>query len=365
MAGLSVRALAANVLVTVLRDGVYLNTGLRQLEPACVNQRDAALVQELCYGSLRFQPRLEFWLDKLLQQPLRQRDLDIHMLLLMGLYQLTEMRVPAHAVIYETAEACRALSKDWAVKLVNAVLRRFQREQTLFQTELSGNSEAFYAHPQWLIEHLQADWPNHWQSILVADNQRPPLTLRANRRLVTRDCFAGGICRRWHHSESLRIFRGRGDTGYARALWKACPVLRAANSQSRMRPRNWPPNCWMCSPACGCWMPARPPAARPVMCWSATRMQMTWWQWNRPSSATRKSTRTWNAWAFGQGQSATHCRPGDWWDGEPSTRILLDAPCSASGVVRRHPDVKALDVHRMSALLRRCRRPSWPRSGRC
>ncbi|MDE2091463.1 MAG: 16S rRNA (cytosine(967)-C(5))-methyltransferase, partial [Gammaproteobacteria bacterium] len=185
----SVRAIAANVLVAVLRDGVYLNSALQQLKPTTHTGRDGALIQELCYGTLRFQPRLEFWLTRLLQQPLKQHDLDIQALLLMGLYQLTEMRIPAHAVIMETVEACRHLRKGWAVKLVNALLRRFQREQPVFQSELSNNPEAFYAHPQWLITRLQADWPQDWQAVLMAGNQRPPLTLRANRRLITRDAL--------------------------------------------------------------------------------------------------------------------------------------------------------------------------------
>ena len=76
------------------------------------------------------------------------------------------MRVPAHAALKETAEACRHLHKDWAVKLVNAVLRGFQREQARFQSALSWHEEALYAHPRWLMERIQASWPRDWQAIL-------------------------------------------------------------------------------------------------------------------------------------------------------------------------------------------------------
>ncbi|MGH8403319.1 MAG: transcription antitermination factor NusB, partial [Gammaproteobacteria bacterium] len=189
MTGLSARALAANVLVAVLREGRYLNNALRELRPATLPARDAALVQELCYGTLRFQPRLEFWLSQLLQQSLKDRDLDIHALLLLGIYQLAEMRVPPHAAVRETAEACRHLRKQWAVKLVNAVLRRFQREQARFQSALPEHEEALYAHPRWMIEQFRASWPEDWQPILEANNKRPPLTLRTNRRVTTRDAL--------------------------------------------------------------------------------------------------------------------------------------------------------------------------------
>ena len=341
MAETSVRALAANVLVAVLRNGVYLNKALCQLDPDIRTGRDAALIQELCYGSLRFQPRLEFWLDKLLLQPLKQRDLDIHTLLLMGLYQLTEMRIPAHAVINETAEACRTLRKDWAVKLVNAVLRRFHREQAVFQSELFNNPEAFYAHPQWLIEHMQADWPQVWQTILIADNQRPPLTLRANRRLVTRGALLGefaaaGIAARACeysadglilatplHVETLPGFASGKFSVQDEAAQLAADLL---DVQPGMRVLD------ACAAPGGktCHLLEHYPDVGEVV---AVDIDV-----ERTGKIHENLERLGLS---AKVMKADALRPEDWWDQHPFQRILLDAPCSASGVIRRHPDIKA------------------------
>ncbi len=341
MAETSVRALAAHVLVAVLRDGVYLNQGLRQLNTTIRNGRDAALIQELCYGSLRFQPRLEFWLDKLLQQPLKQRDLDIHALLLMGLYQLTEMRIPAHAVINETAEACRTLHKDWAVKLVNAVLRRFQREQALFQSELSSNSAAFYAHPQWFIARLQADWPRDWQAILMADNQRPPLTLRANRRWVVRNVLleefaaAGITAQACEFSpdglilttplpvETLPGFASGKFSVQDEAAQLAAELL---DVQPGMRVLD------ACAAPGGktCHLLEHYPEAGEVV---AVDMDV------ERGEKIHENLERLGLSAKVMQADALH--PDEWWDRQPFQRILLDTPCSASGVIRRHPDIKA------------------------
>ncbi|HVA55435.1 MAG TPA: 16S rRNA (cytosine(967)-C(5))-methyltransferase RsmB [Gammaproteobacteria bacterium] len=360
----SVRALAANMLVAVLRDGAYLNKSLRQLDSDIRTGRDSALIQELCYGSLRFQPRLEFWLDILLQQPLKQRDLDIHMLLLMGLYQLTEMRIPAHAVINETAEACRTLHKDWAVKLVNAVLRRFQREQAVFQSELSNNSEAFYAHPKWLIEHLQAEWPKDWQSILAANNQRPPLTLRANHRMVTRDALlqefaAAGItaqpCKFSADGlilatplqvETLPGFASGKFSVQDEAAQLAADLL---DVQSGMRVLD------ACAAPGGktCHLLEHYPGVGEVV---AVDIDV-----ERNGKIHESLGRLGLS---AKVMKADALRPDDWWDRQPFQRILLDAPCSASGVIRRHPDIKAhrrpQDISAAVALQARLLTALWP-----
>jgi len=181
-----VRAQAARILAEVIRDGASLGDALQNNAARAHALRDAALLQELCYGTLRFQSRLEFWLAGLLRQPLRARDIDLQALMLLGLYQLSSMRIPAHAVVKETVEACRHLHKAWAVKLVNAVLRGFQRQQAELESKVSGNPVAEYSHPRWFIERVQADWPAEWQALLMANNQRPPMTLRSNRRLIAR-----------------------------------------------------------------------------------------------------------------------------------------------------------------------------------
>jgi len=364
MAETSVRALAANVLVAVLRDGIYLNSALHQLKPETHTGRDAALIQELCYGSLRFQPRLEFWLTQMLQQSLKKRDLDIHALLLLGLYQLTEMRIPAHAVLKETTEACRYLRKDWAVKLVNAVLRRFQREQAGFQSELPNNSEAFYAHPEWLIDHMRALWPQEWQAILVAGNQRPPMTLRANRHLVTRDALleeftAGGITAQPCefsadglvldtplNVETLPGFASGKFSVQDEAAQLAVELL---DVRPGMRVLD------ACAAPGGktCHLLERHPDAGEVVALDNDVQRVGKIHENlRRLGLSAKVI------------MADALRPDDWWDRQSFQRILLDAPCSASGVIRRHPDIKAhrrpQDISAAVALQARLLAALWP-----
>ncbi|MGH8283544.1 MAG: 16S rRNA (cytosine(967)-C(5))-methyltransferase RsmB [Gammaproteobacteria bacterium] len=360
---MSARAVAANVLVTVLRDGRYLNNALRELRPTTLPARDAALVQELCYGTLRFQPRLKFWLAQLLQQPLKDRDLDIHVVLLSGLYQLTEMRVPPHAAVQETAEACRHLHKQWAVKLVNAVLRRFQREQARFQSALPQHEEALYAHPRWMIEQFRASWPEDWQPILEANNKRPPLTLRVNRRVTTRDALmaefaAAGICAQvCVHSadglvlttplnvETLPGFSAGKFSVQDEAAQLAAEIM---DVQVGMRVLD------ACAAPGGktCHILERHPDADVLAL---------------DNDATRIAKIHDNLQRLGlkaDVRAADAGVPDDWWDGHPFERILLDAPCSATGVIRRHPDIKARrhpqDVAAATVLQARLLAALWP-----
>jgi 16S rRNA (cytosine967-C5)-methyltransferase len=159
MADKSPRLLAVQALLAVLKEGQTLTQATERLAADCADPRDAALVKELCYGVLRFQPRLDAWLAKLMERPLKTADLDVKFLLLLGLYQLAYMRVPAHAAVQQTVETCRALDKAWAAGLVNAVLRRFQREREQVEAAVAEDPQARYAFPTWFIEAVKRDWP--------------------------------------------------------------------------------------------------------------------------------------------------------------------------------------------------------------
>jgi len=115
---------------------------------------DAALVKELCFGVARWWPQLEAISEKLLKRPLKSKDADIQALILLGLYQLLHMRVAPHAALAETVEASRVLKKPWASGLVNAVLRRFQRERDALLDQINRKPEARYAYPEWLLQRL-------------------------------------------------------------------------------------------------------------------------------------------------------------------------------------------------------------------
>lgn len=182
----SVRAAAARSVARVIQGG-SLNDVLPAVLAGISEPADRALAQELAYGSLRWAPRLEFILSRLLERPVRKREPRVHALLMVGLYQLLYTRIPPHAAVAETVEAARLLKKPWAVNLTNAVLRRMQREEAALLAEADGHPVGRTAHPDWLLARLQKDWPADWESIVTADNERPPMTLRANRRVQPRD----------------------------------------------------------------------------------------------------------------------------------------------------------------------------------
>jgi len=185
MAAQDCRAAAARALAQVMA-GQSLNRVL-PLQADRVAERDRGLLQELCYGSLRQWPRLSGIAAQLLDKPMRSKDQDVQALIIVGLYQLSDTRVPDHAAVASTVAATRALSKPWAKGLVNAVLRRYQREK---QTLIANLDEAASsAHPQWLYRRLQQNWGDLAGDLMAANNTRPPMTLRVNLSRVSREAY--------------------------------------------------------------------------------------------------------------------------------------------------------------------------------
>ncbi|HWS03337.1 MAG TPA: 16S rRNA (cytosine(967)-C(5))-methyltransferase RsmB [Gammaproteobacteria bacterium] len=334
------RALAGDVVTQVLRD----RRSLSQVLPHYLDQAadaDRALVQELAYGVLRWRFRLEALLRQLLKQPLKRKDQDVVSLLLVGLYQLTYTDIAAHAAVHESVEAVRATGKRWAVSLANAVLRSYQRQRAELETVADKQPADRYAHPEWLVEQLRVDWPDDWERILAANNQRPPFVLRVNAR--------------------------------HRALPDYCAVLAAAGMAHALLP-------WTEQGLCL----ERPVAVERLPGFAAgeVSVQDAAAQLAAPLLAATAGMRVLDVCAAPGGKAAhimertpdveliavdidasragrieenfrrlgvsaqvlvgDAARPEDWWDKRPFQRILLDAPCSASGVIRRHPDIKSL-----------------------
>lgn len=125
--------------------------------------RERALAQALCYGVMRHYFSLNFILSRLLDKKLKKKDSDVKALILIGLYQLDHMRTPAHAAVSASVESCKDLKKTWAKNLVNAVLRRYQREHDKFPELIADNESANNEHPAWLLENLKDEYPQHWQ----------------------------------------------------------------------------------------------------------------------------------------------------------------------------------------------------------
>ena len=333
------RLAAAKALAAVLNGKASLNSSLpTQLDK--VEDRDRGFTQDLAFGTARWQPRLSALAAKLLQKPFKAADADVEALLLVGLYQLLYTRVPAHAAIGETVGCAEKLKKPWAKALLNAVLRRAQRESEALLAELEHDPVVRTAHPRWLQKSLKAFWPEQWEGICAANNAHPPTILRVNRRHHSRDAYlqlltdAGIAAKPCVYSTDGIVLEAAADVrslpGFAEgwisvqdeAAQLAADLLDLAPGQRVLDA--------CCAPGgktCHILEVQKDLAGVVAVDLEAKRLVRV-----RENLARLGLSAELIA-ADGR-DTAT------WWDGKPFQRILLDAPCSATGVIRRHPDIK-------------------------
>jgi 16S rRNA (cytosine967-C5)-methyltransferase len=333
------RLAAAKALAAVLNGKASLNSSLpTQLDK--VEDRDRGFTQDLAFGTARWQPRLSALAAKLLQKPFKAADADVEALLLVGLYQLLYTRVPAHAAIGETVGCADKLKKPWAKALLNAVLRRAQRESEALLVELEHDPVVRTAHPRWLQKSLKAFWPEQWEAICAANNAHPPMILRVNRRHHSRDAYLqlltgvginatpcvysvdGIVLEEATDVRSLPGFAEGWISVQDEAAQLAADLLDLAPGQRVLDA--------CCAPGgktCHILEVEKDLAGVVAVDLEAKRLVRV-----RENLARLGLSAELIA-ADGR-DTAT------WWDGKPFQRILLDAPCSATGVIRRHPDIK-------------------------
>jgi 16S rRNA (cytosine967-C5)-methyltransferase len=187
---MNVRAAATHMIVDVIYNGRSLST---VDVPTKISERDHSLLQAICYGVCRWYFRLDAIAKLLLEKPLKQKDQDIYVLILIGLYQLIEMRIPDYAAVGETVAATKSLKKIWAKNLVNGVLRQYQRNAESLNNKLNNNLMANFSHPHWMIEKIRQDWPLDWEFILEHNNQHPPFALRINNKFHSREMYLSSL----------------------------------------------------------------------------------------------------------------------------------------------------------------------------
>lgn len=338
---MNTRATAAQVVTRVVAQGRSLDTALAEARVR-VPGAERALLQELAYGTLRWHLRLEALAGRLLRRPLKLRDRDVHALVLVGLYQLAYLRVPAYAAVAETVGGARALGKAWAAGLVNGVLRTFQREAGTLAAAVDRDPAIALSHPPWLLEALRADWPQDWRAIAEANNRRAPMTLRINERMVTREAYARAL--------SAAGITWREIEPVASALSLQAPVdvdqlPGFAAGQVSVQDAGAQLAAWLLPVEPGmqaldaCAAPGGKAAhllERHSQMGELTALDIDEARLQRVREALERL-----------GLDARLCAgdaadPGQWWDGRPYDRILVDAPCTATGVIRRHPDIKVL-----------------------
>ncbi len=301
------------------------------------NTQQRALVQDLCYGVLRHLGPLDALLAPLLAKPLR--DERLRQLLRIGLYQLQHTHAAQHAVVDQAVQACIALHAAPAKGLVNAVLRGFLRRQKELTAASRHSDMGRYSFPQWWIDKIRADYPQHHNEILLAGNQHAPLTLRVNRRRTTRDDYLQRLTNDGIAATALEQ--------QAVVLGKPMPVQRLPGfseghvsvqdaSAQRAAPLLDVHDGMRVLDACAA------PGGKTAHLLELADISLT----AVDQDSTRLARVTANLQRLGLGDIGAHVVCGDaadpqaWWDGVPFERILADVPCTASGVTRRHPDIK-------------------------
>jgi 16S rRNA (cytosine967-C5)-methyltransferase len=326
------RAAAVGMLVSMREQGVSLN--------AALSDSATPFLKELVYGVTRWYWRLQASADGLLDKPLRKKDSDLNVLILVGLYQLWKLSIPAHAAINETVKACEQLGKSWARGLVNAVLRSYVRSGGEVCSGLS--DEARFSHPSWLLAHIRESWPEYWREILTANNERAAMVLRVNCQRIDRAGYLEELARcglggRPDDLSSHGVVldtpvpvhglpgfsEGRVSVQDTAAQWAA--ALLPLKAGGRVLDACAAPGGKLTH-----ILEAHPEAGLALAIdISAKRIELI--RENLDRLGVRAELRV-----------ADAGEPESWWDGTRFDCVVLDAPCTGSGVIRRRPDIKHL-----------------------
>jgi 16S rRNA (cytosine967-C5)-methyltransferase len=337
----NLRFIAAKIIAQVL-DGKSLSDCMQPELTSVKDARDIAFVKAVCFGVCRQFYFLDAVLELLLDTPLKEKDDDVYALLLVGLFQLSDMRIPDYAAIAETVSAVKDLKKEWARGLVNAILRNYQRSSAEIKEELQSNPVAQSSHPEWLIAMIQKAWPLQAQAILDENNLHPPLTLRVNLSRLTREKYLETL--QQHALEAsvmpetttgiiltepldVKLIPGFADGDVSvqdGAAQLAVQLLELAPNQRVLD---------------ACAAPGGKTAhileSEPLLS-EVVAIDLSHQRLKSVKETLERLSLKANCIASDVADTQK------WFTGDLFDRILLDAPCSASGVIRRHPDIKLL-----------------------
>ncbi len=366
MAVLDVRVAAVNVMLDMQSGGGSL-TRLLPIAQQQVADADKALLQALCFGMARWSGRLRGLVDGLLSKPLKRKDTDIYILMQLCVFQLAYSRVAPHAAVDTTVAAVKHFKKPWAKGLVNAVLRNFQRRGDSLVELL--DEPASLSHPQWLLSRFKKDWPDNWQKIIEYGNQQAPMTLRVNRRQVSTGDYLQQL-----NDCGIEAKKIDGLTS-ALVLENPVPVQSlpqfdhgfvsvqdgAAQIAAQLLGKGVLGNGKGMRLLDACCAPG-----------GKTAHALEYGKWGQVVALDQDADRLFRVKDTLQrlkieDRYELHCvdaaETNTWWDGNAFDAILLDAPCSGTGVIRRHPDIKLLrresDIGQLVSIQRKLLTSLW------
>jgi len=357
------RADAARCCFDVVEQGKSLSDVLPKAQLRQNNPSDRALLQELCFGVLRYLPQLEYVCQQLMSKPLTKQQRPLQFLLYIGIYQLKFMRIPDHAAISETVEAARLLKGNAFTGLINGVLRNIQRRPELFDFSQSSLSVQ-HNHPSWLVQSLQRAYPDVWSEILSANQQKAPLWLRVNVQRCSVVTFTQALDNAqiaWSQPidwmpTAIQLAKSHDVTllpGYAEG-WFAVQDIAAQHAAFYLDPK---PNERILDACCA-------PGGKTshILELSPTAHVVAIDQDDKRLARVHENLARLGHHA--EVRAADARMPTTWWDHQQFDRILLDVPCSATGVIRRHPDIRWLrkkaDIAALVHIQQQLLQQLWP-----
>ena len=343
--GSYLRAQAAISIGQVIDNGNSLRNVFLQRQGQFETPQQLALFKEICFGTIRWYYRLEAILNHCLNTPMDSKNNDIKYLICNGLYQLTEMNTAPHAVVNETVQAARLLNKSWACKLVNRILRQFTRNQAQILKTIKQNDAHWYAYPEWLLKKIQQDWPDNWMRIIEGSNQKPPLSLRINQQktsplgyvsLLKKDQITAQVNEQYPHAVIINAPKPTHELpGFEHGLFSVQDLAgQYVADLLELEPNHNVLDACAAPGSKTCHIVETEPNLNKIVAIDIDaerllRVKQNFIRLGLPQDKLKMVL-----------EDATHTK--QWWDGTLYDRILLDAPCSATGVIRRHPDIKIL-----------------------
>lgn len=333
----SVRLVAIRIIESILLNKGSLSTQLARKQ-ADVKAEHVPQLKEICFGVSRYYPQLNSFALHMLDKPFQEKDFDVYAAILVALYQIEYMDTPEHAAVNEAVESAKLIGKPWAGKLVNAILRRYLREAVDIKAILKDMPSVAHSHPKWILKRFKKHWGNSFEQIVEANNARPPMCLRVNLSRVSRETQMQKLSQQGIESEegvfsesaiylkqaaSVQSLPGFFDGDMSvqdEAAQLSASILSVKEGEKVLD-------------AC-----AAPGGKTGHLLESAdihlTAIELEPWRLSKIEE---------NLERLGFNAELICADSGDldtWWDNVAFDKILLDVPCSATGVIRRNPDIK-------------------------